>query len=42
VNVTALGAGIDAARRDAYAAAGVIEFDGRQMRRDIALGKESR
>jgi phosphoribosylamine--glycine ligase len=35
LNVTALGAGIGAARAAAYAAADVIEFDGRQMRRDI-------
>ena len=36
LNVTALGAGIDAARTAAYAAADVITFEGRQMRRDIA------
>lgn len=36
LNVTALGAGINAARTAAYAAADVITFEGRQMRRDIA------
>jgi phosphoribosylamine---glycine ligase len=36
LNVTALGDGTDAARRRAYAAADVIAFDGRQLRRDIA------
>jgi phosphoribosylamine--glycine ligase len=36
LNVTALGDGIGAARRAAYAAADMIAFDGRQMRRDIA------
>jgi len=36
LNVTALGAGIGAARAAAYAAADVITFEGRQMRRDIA------
>jgi phosphoribosylamine--glycine ligase len=38
LNVTALGSGAVAARAAAYAAADMIEFDGRQMRRDIALG----
>jgi len=37
LNVTALGVDVGAAREAAYAAADVIEFDGRQMRRDIAL-----
>ena len=37
LGVTALGADAAAAREAAYAAAGMIEFDGRQMRRDIAL-----
>jgi phosphoribosylamine--glycine ligase len=37
LNVTALGDDIAAARAAAYAAADVIQFDGRQMRRDIAL-----
>ena len=37
LSVTALGADAAAARDAAYAAAGMIEFDGRQMRRDIAL-----
>jgi phosphoribosylamine--glycine ligase len=37
LNVTALGAGAAAAREAAYAAADRIEFDGRQLRRDIAL-----
>jgi phosphoribosylamine--glycine ligase len=36
LGVTALGADAAAARDAAYAAAGMIEFDGRQMRRDIA------
>jgi phosphoribosylamine--glycine ligase len=36
LNVTALGADINAARAAAYAAADVIIFEGRQMRRDIA------
>jgi len=36
--VTALGHDAAAAREAAYAAADMIEFDGRQMRRDIALG----
>jgi phosphoribosylamine---glycine ligase len=36
LNVTALGNGVPAARAAAYAAADVIEFDGRQLRRDIA------
>jgi phosphoribosylamine--glycine ligase len=36
LNVTALGADVPAARAAAYAAADVIEFDGRQLRRDIA------
>ena len=37
LGVTALGADAAAARDSAYAAADMIEFDGRQMRRDIAL-----
>jgi phosphoribosylamine--glycine ligase len=37
LNVTALGAGAAPARASAYAACDMIEFDGRQMRRDIAL-----
>ena len=36
LNVTALGDDVPAARAAAYAAADVIEFDGRQLRRDIA------
>jgi phosphoribosylamine--glycine ligase len=36
LNVTALGADAEEARRAAYAAADMIEFDGRQLRRDIA------
>jgi phosphoribosylamine---glycine ligase len=36
LNVTALGDGTPAARDRAYAAADVIAFDGRQLRRDIA------
>jgi phosphoribosylamine--glycine ligase len=37
LNVTALGAGAAEAREAAYAAADQITFEGRQMRRDIAL-----
>jgi phosphoribosylamine--glycine ligase len=37
LSVTALGADAAAARADAYAAADMIQFDGRQLRRDIAL-----
>ena len=37
LNVTALGDDAAAARRAAYAAADMIEFDGKQLRRDIAL-----
>jgi phosphoribosylamine--glycine ligase len=37
LNVTALGDDPGAARDAAYAAADVIEFEGRQLRRDIAL-----
>lgn len=37
LNVTALGNDAAAARAAAYAAAHVIQFDGRQMRQDIAL-----
>jgi phosphoribosylamine--glycine ligase len=37
LNVTALGDGPAAARDAAYAAADLITFDGRQLRRDIAL-----
>jgi phosphoribosylamine--glycine ligase len=37
LSVTALGADVAAARATAYAAADMIEFDGRQLRRDIAL-----
>jgi phosphoribosylamine---glycine ligase len=36
LNVTALGDDADAARAAAYAAADMIEFEGRQLRRDIA------
>jgi phosphoribosylamine---glycine ligase len=36
LNVTALGADPAAARERAYAAANLIQFDGRQLRRDIA------
>jgi phosphoribosylamine--glycine ligase len=38
LNVTALGAGAADARAAAYAAADMIEFEGKQMRSDIALG----
>ncbi len=37
LNVTALGADAAAARAAAYAAADMVDFDGKQMRRDIAL-----
>ena len=37
LNVTALGDDARAARDAAYAAADMIAFDGRQLRRDIAL-----
>jgi phosphoribosylamine---glycine ligase len=37
LNVTGLGDGPDAAREAAYAAADAITFEGRQLRRDIAL-----
>ena len=37
LNVTALGETTRAAREHAYAAADVIRFDGRQLRRDIAI-----
>ncbi|HEX8976241.1 MAG TPA: phosphoribosylamine--glycine ligase [Solirubrobacteraceae bacterium] len=37
LSVTALGADAAAARAEAYAAADMIEFEGRQLRRDIAL-----
>jgi phosphoribosylamine---glycine ligase len=37
LNVTGLGPDAASAREAAYAAADVIEFDGKQMRRDIAL-----
>jgi phosphoribosylamine--glycine ligase len=37
LSVTALGPDIAACRRAAYAAAAMIQFDGRQLRRDIAV-----
>ncbi|MBV9917416.1 MAG: phosphoribosylamine--glycine ligase [Solirubrobacterales bacterium] len=37
LSVTALGGDTAAARADAYAAADMIDFDGKQLRRDIAL-----
>jgi phosphoribosylamine--glycine ligase len=40
LNVTALGADPASARDAAYAAAGMISFDGMQLRRDIAAGAE--
>jgi phosphoribosylamine---glycine ligase len=36
LNLTALGAGAEAARAAAYAAADVISFDGKTLRKDIA------
>jgi phosphoribosylamine---glycine ligase len=38
LNITALGADAQAARTAAYAAADMVEFPGRQLRRDIAQG----
>ena len=38
LSVTALGAEVDDAAAAAYAAADMITFDGRQLRRDIAAG----
>ena len=38
LNVTALGDDVATARQAAYAAADMISFDGRQLRRDIAAG----
>ena len=37
ISVTALGEDVSAAREAAYAAADMIEFDGKQLRRDVAL-----
>jgi phosphoribosylamine--glycine ligase len=37
MNVTGLGPDAASAREAAYAAADMIEFDGKQLRRDIAL-----
>jgi phosphoribosylamine--glycine ligase len=37
LSVTALGPDAAAGRAAAYAAADMIEFDGRQLRRDVAL-----
>jgi phosphoribosylamine--glycine ligase len=37
LNITALGPDPASAREAAYAAADLITFDGRQLRRDIAL-----
>src|SRR5947209_6193697 len=42
LNVTGLGPTLEAARERAYAAADMIEFDGRQLRRDIATKLEAR
>ena len=38
LSITALGADVAAARAAAYAAADTVQFEGRQLRRDIALG----
>ncbi len=38
LSITALGADVGAARTAAYAAADIVQFEGRQLRRDIALG----
>ena len=37
LNLTGLGPDVSTARRRAYDAAEAVEFDGRQMRTDIAL-----
>ncbi len=37
LNVTALGADVAEARERAYAAAGLISFEGMRYRRDVAL-----
>jgi phosphoribosylamine--glycine ligase len=37
LSITALGEDAAAARRAAYAGADVIDFEGKQLRRDIAL-----
>jgi phosphoribosylamine--glycine ligase len=42
LNITALGADAQAARTAAYAAADMVEFRGRQLRRDIAEGARGR
>ena len=42
LNVTALGANVEEARKSAYAAAEMISFDGMQMRHDICLLYTSR
>jgi phosphoribosylamine---glycine ligase len=42
LNVTALGSDLAEARSAAYAAADMVEFAGKQMRRDIALRKAVR
>ena len=41
LSLTALGADTAVARRAAYAAADMIDFDGKQMRRDIAQGVQA-
>jgi phosphoribosylamine---glycine ligase len=41
LNVTALGASVDEARRRAYEACDLISFDGMKLRRDIAAGAVS-
>jgi phosphoribosylamine--glycine ligase len=40
LNVTALGASLEEARRAAYAAAKMISFDGMQLRGDVAAGAD--
>jgi phosphoribosylamine--glycine ligase len=42
LNLTALGADADSARAAAYAAADMIDFNGKQLRRDIALQEVAR
>ena len=42
LNVTGFGPDAESARRAAYAAAGMISFEGMQLRGDIAAGAESR
>ncbi len=40
LNLTALGPDVKSARKSAYAAAGMVSFEGMQLRRDIAAGAD--